>query len=419
TSRFPSGQMSEEDLDAKKIRSETISTFQVKWGKNDFQFKHNELVKEIQVADQGITKISSPIYLQAKFQTKIVARVAKKEVIKILSIDNYWALIEKLDEKVQGYIPVDYLESFSEDKGFGYTATSLYLKDSTAESGKIITTIPQKERIKIIFWDHDKLYVDYKKYQGYIRAELVFMKADFATMALHYKKGWLDILYREGSNLRTKNHELIPISDFKAYITDKYRAFSLVNKTNGPKIRSRLEIKNLAGDFWNISLLSDHGEVWWKKSMESEETLQTSETLSTQQILRRKIYSMAFYPGSKVKGLISAEGVFKTVDGKHWAKIDFFKDENWPVAITQNKTWIIGQYRSLNEGKSFEPFIRWDYLSKKVEETLSVIPKFMKITKLESEKDNQLNFWMDIGSKRIKMRYSLNSDNWSILPRSQ
>lgn len=415
SSLFASGQLSEEELETKKIRSETLSTFQVRWDNRDFQFKHDELVKEIQVADQCLVKLSSAIYESPKFRTKEISKVTKNEIVKLIEINNSWALIERFQDKKKGYIPLDYLESFSEDSGVGYTATSLYLKETKSDNAKLITTIPQKERVKIIFWDQAKVFIQYKHFQGYVDSELVFMKADFASMALHFKKGWLDIKHREGQFIRNKNQELIPISEFKAYITNKYRAFSLVNKEKGPKIRSRLEIKNLNGDFWNVSQLPEHGEVWWKKSFNEAPTSNTEGLYKTEEILRRKIYSMAFYPESKIKGIISAEGVFKTTDGLTWKKIDFFKDENWPVAISKNKTWIVGQYKSTNEGESFEPFIRWDSLSKLVEDTYSITPKFMKLLKLEAKEGNKIDFVMDTGSKKVKMRYSVDSATWALL----
>lgn len=412
---FPSGQMSEEELEDRKLRSETLSTFQVHWDNRDFQFKHDELVKEIQVADQCQSKLTSYLFEKPQFKTKIISKIEKNEIIRLLEIKNSWALVEKFNDKKMGYVPVDYLESFSEDLGVGFTLTSIYLKEKMDETSKLITTIPQKERVKIVFWDKNKVFIQYKNYQGYVDSELLYLKADFANHAMHFKKGWIEIRHREGAFLRTKNNELISISDFKAFITNKYRAFSLVNKDKGPKLRSRLEIKNLNGDFWNISLVPEHGEVWWKKSYKEEAITTSATVLKTEEILRRKIYSMAFYPESKLKGIISAEGVFKTDDGINWKKIDFFKDENWPVVITKNKTWIVGQYKSTNEGESFEPFIRWDNLSQMVENNYSLTPKFLKLLKLETYDNNQIEFVMDAGFKKIKMKYSLINSQWSLI----
>lgn len=415
SSLFPSGQLSEEELEDKKLRSETLSTFQVHWDNRDFQFKHDELVKEIQVADQCQLKLSSFLFEKPQFKTKVIAKVEKNEIVKLQEINNSWALVEKFNDKKTGYMPIDYLESFSEDLGSGFTLTSLFLKEKPDENSKLITTVPQKERVKVVFWDKNKVFIQYKNYQGYVDSELLYLKADFASHALHFKKGWIEIKHREGAFLRTNKNDLVSISEFKAFITNKYRAFSLVNKDKGPKLRSRLEIKNLNGDFWNVSQIPEHGEVWWKKSYQEEAIAASNTILKTEEILKRKIYSMAFYPESKVKGLISAEGVFKTTDGITWKKIEFFKDENWPVAITKNKTWIVGHYKSTNEGESFEPFIRWDYLSKMVEDSYSLAPKFLKLLKLETNDKDQVEFVMDAGFRKIKMRYSVNSSQWNII----
>lgn len=414
-SLFPSGQLSEEELWTKRIRSETTSSFQVQWDRKVFQYKQEELLKEIQVADQAIVRTGLILFQDSNFKQKNNTSVSNQEVVKILSLGPSWALVEKYKGNGKGYLPLDLLESFSEDIGVGFTITSLFLKEQRKEESKLITTIPQKERVKIISWDNEKLFIQYQNFKGYVNSELVFMKADFATQALHQKDGWLSISYRKGTQLVDANKKEYPISDFKAYITNKYLAFSLINKINGPKIRSRLEIKNLSGEYWHVSLLPEHGEVWWKKTMPHLERTNKEQILKTDELIKRKIYSMAFYPETKLKGLISAEGVFKTIDGDHWKKIDFFKNENWPVTISKNKIWIVGNYKSLNEGESFEPYIRWDTLSQMVESTYSLSPKFMKLLKLEAKENNDIDLWLDTGFKKIKMRHSLDSSQWTLL----
>ncbi len=414
-SLFPSGQLSEEELWTKRIRSETTSSFQVQWDSKIFHYKQEELLKEIQVADQAIVRTTMTLFQDSNFKQKSSASVSNQEVVKILSLGPSWALVEKYKYNGKGYLPLDFLESFSEDIGVGFTITSLFLKEQRKEDSKLITTIPQKERVKIISWDNEKLFIQYQNFKGYVNSELVFMKADFASQALHQKKGWISISYRRGTNLIDLNNIEYPISDFKAFITNKYLAFSLINKNDGPKIRSRLEIKNLSGEYWHVSLLPEHGEVWWKKTIPHLDSANKEQILRTDELLKRKIYSMAFYPETKLKGLISAEGVFKTIDGDHWKKIDFFKNENWPVTISKNKIWIVGNYKSLNEGESFEPYIRWDTLSQLVESTYSLSPKFMKLLKLEAKENNDIDLWIDTGFKKIKMRHSLDSSKWILL----
>ena len=424
-SQFASGQLSEEELEAKKIRTETLSAFQVLWEGKEFSFKQDEIVREIQVAELAQARINTPLFATPKFSLQQPGnnpsstnkiQVNKDEIVLVTElINSNWAQVQKLSEKkISGYLPLDYLQSFSEDTGKGFTITSIYLKENANDDGKIITTIPQRQTVKILAWEKNKVLVSYKNFKGYIDPGLLFLKADFASMALHKNKGWLQVKYREGLYLRTISENLLPIDEFKAFITNKYRAFSLINQEQGPKLRSRLEIKNLQGDYWSVSLIPEHGEVWWKKVTSQSTELTSSESLSTEQILKRQIYSMAFYPQSQIKGLISASGVFKTTDGKTWEKIDFFKNENWPVAITNSKIWIVGHYQSLNEGKSFEPFIRWEKLSQLVEDQYTLTPKFLKLLKLESKKNDLVEFTMDTGFKKVKLSYDCKKAFWQI-----
>lgn len=98
-----------------------------------------------------------------------------------------------------------------------------------------------------------------------------------------------------------------------------------------------------------------------------------------------------------------------------WAKLDFFKNENWPVCITKN-VWYVGAFRSLDEGKTFEPFIRWDYLSYLVSTELQANPKFFKILNMESVSPKEVKIHMDLGSKKVTFSYNSYLTTWKLLP---
>ncbi len=415
-SQFPSGQLSEDELESKKIRSEETNTYQITWDKREFFFESNEMVKDIHVSD--LITVNRSFSVPEKKDLKNVKEafyVSKNDVIRLVGFQDDWLEIENLKTSKRGFARAADFASFSEDTGLALTYMSTFLKETASDSSKIITTVPQGTRLKILDWSGEKIQVLFNGQKGFLDSGHAILKADFASWTLHSKQGWTQIKYREGRYVRTKQNDLLNISDLKAFVTEKTRAFSLVHKENGPKLKSKLEIVDLEPNRWNVSKIAEHGDVWWKKLRPPAAEAQVK-TLS--ELAISGIYSSDLAgdssKGSPTRGLISAHGIYRTDDGINWAKIDFFKDENWPICITKSG-WYVGSFRSLDEGKTFEPFIRWDYLSYLMSSEYKLDPKFFKIVKMETINSKEIKIQMDVGFKKVNFSYNGYLTTWKIL----
>lgn len=412
-SQFPSGQLSEDELESKKVRSEETNTYQVIWDKRDFFFESHEMAKDVHVSDLITANRSHSVTEKRDFKSKESFYVSKDDVVRLLSLQSEdWIEIENLKTRARGLARASDFSSFSEDVGLTLTYMSTFLKENADDSSRVITTIPQGTRLKILDWKNEKIQVSFKGQTGFIDSGHVILKADFASWVLHKKNGWTEVKHREGHTVRTKQNELLNIADLKAYVTDKKRAFSLVHRENGPKLKSKLEIVDLEPSRWVVSRLADHGEIWWKK-LRSTQANQTVKTLS--ELTGTGVFSSDISNESPNKGLISSNGIYRTEDGMTWTKIDFFKNENWPVCITKN-VWYVGSFRSLDDGKTFEPFIRWDYLSYLAVSELQLNPKFFKILKIESSGSKEVKIHMDIGPKKVTFSYNSYLTTWKLAP---
>lgn len=411
-SQFPSGQLSEEELDSKKVRSEETNTYQVAWDKREFFFETNEMVKDVHVSELITSNRSFSVPEKKDLKSKEAFYISKNDVVRLLTFQDDWLEIESLKNQKRGFARSSDFTSFSEDVGLALTYMSTFLKEASSDNSKIITTIPQGTRLKILEWNGEKVLVQFLAQRGYIDSGHVILKADFASWTLHAKNGWTQIKYREGRFVRTKQNELLNISDLKAFVTEKTRAFSLIHKDNGPKLKSRLEIVDLEPNRWIVSKLSEHGEVWWKKL---RPTVSESPTKTLSELSSAGIFSSDTLNGTSTRGLVSAKGIYRTEDGITWTKIDFFKDENWPVCITKT-AWYVGSFRSLDEGKTFEPFIRWDYLSYLMTSESQTPPKYFKILKMEALNSKEIKIQMDVGFKKMNFSYDGYQTVWKILP---
>ncbi len=411
-SQFASGQLSEDELESKKIRSEETSTYQVSWDKREFFFETNEMVKDVHVSELVAANRSFSVPERKEPKSKEAFYVSKNDVVRLVSYQDDWLEVENMKSGKRGFVRSSDFSSFSEDVGIGLTYMSTFLKETGSDASKIITTVPQGTRLKILEWSAEKVLVQFNSQKGYIDSGHMILKADFASWTLHNKQGWTQIKYREGRYVRTKQNELLNIADLKAFVTEKTRAFSLVSKDNGPKLKSKLEIVDLEPNRWIVSKIAEHGEVWWKKLRPSaaESPVKTLAELSV-----IGIYASDTVAGASNRGLVSARGIYRTDDGVNWTKIDFFKDENWPVCITKT-AWYVGSFRSLDDGKTFEPFIRWDYLSYLMTSESQTTPKYFKITKMEEMNPKEIKIQMDVGFRKVTFSYNGYQTAWKILP---
>lgn len=412
-SQFPSGQLSEDELESKKIRTEETNTYQITWDKRDFFFESHEMAKDIHVSDLITSLRSYSVSEKRETKSKEAFFISKDDVVRLVSIQSEdWIEIENLKTGKHGFARASDFTSFSEDVGVALTHMSTFLKESSDDGSRMITTIPQGTRLKVLEWKEDKIRVVFNGQNGFIDSGHVILKADFASWVMHKKNGWTEIKYREGRAVRTTQNELLNIADLKAIVTDKKRAFSLVHRDNGPKLKSKLEIVDLEPSRWVVSRLAEHGEVWWKKLRPTQNN-QVVKTLS--ELTASGIFSSDMSNESPNRGLISSNGIYRTDNGVTWTKLEFFKDENWPVCITKN-VWYVGSFRSLDDGKTFEPFIRWDYLSYLATTELQVNPKFFKILKLESVGPKEVKIHMDLGSKKVTFSYNSYLTTWKLTP---
>lgn len=412
-SQFPSGQLSEDELESKKTRSEETNTYEVMWDKRDFYFQTTEMVKDIHVSDLIAADRSFSVPEKKDLKSKESFYMSKNDIVRLVAFQDDWLEIENLRTQKKGFVRSSDFSSFSEDTGLVLTYMSTFLKTTASDDSKIITTIPQGVRLKVMDWNNDKIRVQFNGQTGYIDSGHTIMKSDFATWVLHSKSGWAQIKYREGRFVRTIQNELLKIADLKSMVTDKRRAFSLIQKENGPKLKSKLEIVDLQPNRWIVSKLAEHGEVWWKKPRTIQTEKQQSKTLG--ELSANGIFSSDIAIGTPTRGLISAKGIYRTDDGMNWTKIEFFKDENWPVLVTKN-VWYVGSFRSLDDGKTFEPFIRWDHLSYIISTESQATPKYFKILKMESLNPKEIKVQMDIGFKKMNFSYNSYLTSWKILP---
>lgn len=416
-SRFPSGQASLLDLEKTMVSSQTQADYVAAWGGKDYRLGAEDLLKENQLLTQAKTSRLTLMRKEAHTGAKVITSLKYNEKVMVLESRNFWAYVfcTSCPNAPRGWISWSDLESLSEDMGFATNYIDTFLRAKPSYKSEPLTTIPKGNFFKSWKVNGDWLEISYKSKTGFVDLNHLSLRADFAKWAHHNLLGWTKIKNREGAALRTEDGLLIPLEKWNGFIGDPHKAVVIQGQDQGPQIRSVVHLKKFDGQQWKSSMIQGHGLVWWSKSLPEKTEVVEEKTLTNSEILQKDVFSFAFMSGLQPKGLISAGGIYRTEDGLTWKKIETLSNQDEPVAIIPGLGWFVGSYRSTDEGKSFEPYIRWDRMTESILNRFSKAPMFLKILKIESAKPQRLQITVDAGFRKIILASGLQRDDWEVI----
>ncbi|WP_253720857.1 hypothetical protein [Bdellovibrio bacteriovorus] len=418
-SLFPSGQVSRNALDNKLLRTETEIAYRTSWDKKEYVLQAAQILRDIHVSRYADTKTVAVLLSVDRSDAPAVKTLPAKAALEILSTDDYWARVKERSTGTQGYLPLHLLQARHDDVGVYVNIIDTYLRKEATSQGRVITTLPRLQRIIPLEITKNFLKIQYAENIGYVDVTHFVSRADYANLAYHPKKNWMAALYRNNDVLITQKRETVPLKEILGYVTNSHRGVVIRPESSsyGPPLRARVEILKPEAHIWGVSKLDGHGEVWWKrKNLLVEEKESVSETtVSTDTLMKREIYSIAFENKNSVRGLVSSEGVYRTEDGLTWTLIPQFGKQTYPVSIHPDGTWFVGAFKSTNQGKSFEPFIRWDNIAEAIEAAYHRNPKILRLTQIEALPNSKVQIYVDTGSSKVKLRSSIGNLHWDVV----
>lgn len=419
TSAFASGQASRSQLEQKLIRTESDISFLARWDNKDFSIKSTSLLRDIQLSRFADLKKATTLYADPRSSARIVKALPEKSYVEILDTNEHWALIKEHKEKTQGWVPLMLLKTRHDDLGIFRNLVTTSLRKEPSYSSPTLLQIPFLERVIPLEITKSFVKISYAGRIGYADITHFVSRADFASLVYHQKKGWVPAQYRNNDTIITASGESLSLNEVIGYVTNHQRGIVLKSDSvQSPPLKARVEIIKLEASRWALSKVDGHGEVWWKqKDILSEEQKKSKDTLSTDELLKRQIYSIAFESKNSLRGIVSSQGIYRTEDGLTWTKIDLFGEQNNPVSIHPNGTWFAGSYKSSNKGKSFEPFIRWDKLAQAIEAASNHNPKTLKLTRIDPLPNSQVQISVDTGTRQVKLKSIIGDFRWDVITR--
>lgn len=415
-SLFASGQVSRSALDASLLKTETSSQFQVEWNGKKITLKSDQLLTDIHTALNVTTVAETPLYsLNNKFSPNIDT-IKEKTELQIIETDPFWAKIFHPKTGKIGWIPLHQLRPKHDDVGVYVAIRSAKLLAEPKSTSAFAGQLPFLSRISPVSISDRYIKLVYNNRTVYAPIEDFVTKADFATWIYHPEKNWTMITHRQKNFVQTKSGEQLFLAEVMGYVTNNKKG--IVIRTGAsmfePSFLNKVNILHAESSVWGQSRISGHGNVWWKKEdlLETTPTLQAPKNITSEDLLKREIYSVAFESKSSVRGVLSSNGVYRTLDGLHWTLIPLFAEQNLPVSIHPNGRWFVGSYVSMDQGRTFEPFIRWDKVAETIERTQGKTAKKLRLTKIESLPRSEVAIHIDTGSKILKLTTKTDEQFW-------
>lgn len=385
-SLFPSGEVRRRELE-KTIRKEHLeSSYLVQSGQQMFWLNAPQIVRDLQLSE----------FAQLK---------SNKKIYKIQMINSYQAQLIN-EEGLTLTIPLKELASYPADLGLAMNLIPTQIRQHPSWKSDSLLTIPEGSRLQVLKFDDTWALVNFEsvgKISGWVDMSNLIFKFDFAAfIQIKDQSDWLAVSYRQGTDVVTQDGKKIPIHKIGGVMTHSNRAISIsANETTGLRIRQSLTVLDQDAEPWNISELKDFGTVYWKKN-EAPQSPQNIEprSLSTDDILKKEIFSASFHPKNPRRGVISAQGIYITEDGNTWRPLKNLSPINagaeskadYPVLIDEDGNLIVGNLRSADFGKTFHPYFRWEPLAQILEHRQKSPAYRLKIKKITPLRPGFLRF---------------------------
>lgn len=413
-SNFPSGQANRQALERQILSTETNTGVKAKWNQKEYWLQREQVIMEIDCATKAVLNEASGIYKESASNSSLLGRLAAESEVNILETRAYWSLVHNKNLNIKGWIPSQKLRLNNEDLGVFVTLIDTFMRMSPKQGAMVVTTIPRGQKLPVLSFENGFLRTEYRGQKAYVDLNHLVSRADFANWVFQKNNSWQLVSHRENEFIVTKEHDKIPMDEVIAFSSLEQKAvFSLSLSPDNPPIRSFLKILTAPTDVWIKSRLSGHGEVWWqRKSPEAKPEVEN--LIDSDDLLKKDIFSMSITGKNKIQGLISAGAIYRSTDGQHWQKIKQFGNKDFPVGIF-NGIWYVGGSRSLDQGKTWEPYIRWDQLAELIQKKTVLPPKHIRMLKIESSDDAKLKIQIDTGAKRLSIYRQTDSQAWRVM----
>lgn len=379
-SRFPSGNYTRQSLENRTRRLQFQRWLRVETSDKSFGWLPEEhLLTALKLSSQATLMEAVPVRREMLLDAAERDIMSKGSRVLVLEAQGSWARVRSLSTPDRGDVWVP-LESMQADltspvkRVFLPSDTRVYVLPAPHAREQFKSHGPQVVQVlkDLPLW----LEVQTRAGSGYVR------KADAVSARDLGETGARPMF--EGTPLRSAP---LPYADL------------LRNLPSGAK----LTLIGAQALRWGQARIGEIGEIWWPivAAGDDDKEFVPSENISTRELFKRKIFDMASSPAIPQLKFVSAQGVFRTIDGAEWTKIKTFENKNYPIAISGNGAVFIGPYVSDDHGETFQQWIRWDSLIATLKRQSRLAPSSLQIQEIRPE---------DPAGRRVVLKLSIGEE---------
>ena len=388
-SQFPSGHFNRSLLVSRTKKVQTQRWFRVETKDKGLGWiAEDQLLDALKLSTEARVLEVTPLRLERDLEVIPKTQIPKDIVVKVLEVRGSWAQV-RISNARTGWVPTETLDAVMPSVKASLVNQNIFIPRNTilyaqtVRQGRIVEHIGSATIGSVV-----------------------------RTFTSRAQGAWLEVRTKKGSRGFLLREEVITASDLGKSGARTLNDLSALRSAPLPNAHLSRHIQNahplkIVGSQtlrWGLAHLSESGEVWWpitNDASEIEREIAHRESLSTSDLFRRKIFDMASSPAIPSLKFVSAQGIFRTIDGKEWTKIPVFQDKNYPIAIAGLGSIFVGPFVSDDHGETFEQWIRWDTLVASLKRIRHFSPKQLQIQEIRPE---------DPAGRRVVLKLSLGTE---------
>jgi hypothetical protein len=315
--------------------------------------------------------------------------------------------VENVKTREHRMLAVDAVQPDPSDLGLAMNLIETQVRAEPRWKSLGLLTLPARTRLHLISvndsWAQVSLLGSTSPL-GYVDLSNLLLKMDFASFVL-VQGQWQPFHHRDGERIYISDAKSVEWKSIQGILTQTRLGVSLcIDDQKHLLLRQNLEILKSQPQIWKVSELPGHGLVYWSPPAPTESAPSVmAGVITTEQLLHREITSVAFHPKNPRVGIASAEGIFLTKDGEHWQKLAQFSQQNHAVSIDAKGRLYVGGLRSQNDGKTFNPYFRWEILASLVENHLRSPSQELRLDSISFSAKNILQLEVSNGSQKLRL----------------
>ncbi|MCB0393988.1 MAG: hypothetical protein KDD25_05485, partial [Bdellovibrionales bacterium] len=407
------------------------------------------VVDEWTLAQRVITREPAAFRTLPLWNSPPLGEIPTSETLQVLNIEENWTLVNFKGADV--WVDRNQLQIDPQHWGFmilrSQSKTYLEPNFQSPSESKIRAGI----RIAPLGIEGDFVKINWENKIQYLPLFAMVSRVNFAS-EVKIDNRWEKLKFLVGSHLKLENDQLVPLAKVQGLRGQDNLAYVIASRANlrrdpdlaSPVVKElhpfySIQVKDRKLVKWAKSEVPKIGPVYWKVSNPAQDSTEapikqslalvpTAKTkysvepqkislndgqITTDELFSRKIFDMATSP--KVPNLMfaSASGLFKSLDGQVWTKLEEFESQNFPITFSEDGVVYVGPYRSLDHGKTFSQFVRWDKVLNSLSKGGVTHANGIRMSDIEilDQKGSKIKMTLKLGSKDEGSSYVMMSED--------